>query len=292
VVGVTELRAAAMRYSSHGIPVFPIRPGTKKPLTRHGVYDATADPDQVWRYWRRWPMASIGVACGPESGWLVVDVDGPEGEASWAALEREHGPAPTLTSITARGRHLIYAYPPGCELGCSSGLLGPRLDSRGAGGYVLVPPSVHPSGQPYRWSSDMHPGPNGAQEPPSWLLDRLAEAQAPRKRRREGGGCVVGVLPDRLPRHLRAQAAESSGERRGRQTWRLVCACVEWGLSDSEVHALLAAHQPTVDKYGDGDRARDQVQAIIDKVRPDHRHEGHPCDSVSCRNAPRWMVAS
>jgi hypothetical protein len=286
---VIELRAAALRYAGHGIPVFPIRPGTKKPLTRHGVYDATADPDQVWRYWRRWPMASIGVACGPESGWLVVDVDGPEGEASWARLEAEHGPAPTLTSITPRpGRHLIYQYPPEAEIGCPE--LGPRLDCRGRGGYVLVPPSVHPSGQPYRWSSDMHPGPNGAQKPPRWLLDRAEEAQAPRKHRREGSGGVVGAVPSNLPRHLAAQAAEAPGERRARQTWRLIASAIEWGLDDGEALALALAHAPTVEKYGT--RATDQVTTIIEKIRPDHRHTGRPCDLAGCPRKPRWMVAS
>jgi Bifunctional DNA primase/polymerase, N-terminal len=291
VVGVIELRAAAMRYSSHGYPVHPLRPRGKVPLTPHGFLDASSDPGQVFEWWRRWPTANIGIPTGPASGLLVVDLDGAEGLASWARLEAEHGWVDTLTVLTGRGRHLWFTWPEGCELGNSSGLLGPHVDTRGIGGYIVAPPSLHPNGQLYRWSSDTRPGPNGAQEPPSWLLEALEPAApAPRRPRRQGGACVVGVVPSDLPRHLQAQAGEAPNGDRSRQTYRLVCASIEWGLSDSEVHALLAAHQPTVEKYGD--RATTQVETIIGRVRGQHRHEGQPCDLAGCPNAPRWMGVS
>jgi Bifunctional DNA primase/polymerase, N-terminal len=314
VVGVTILRNAALRYASHGYPVFPLRPRSKTPALPaahpegdpqrrvchgecgqlgHGLYDATTDPEQVFAWWRWWPMGNIGIPTGPASGLLVVDLDGAEGLASWAKLEHEHGQVDTLTVLTGRGRHLWFTWPEGCELGNSRGLLGPHVDSRGIGGLIVAAPSVHPTGQLYRWYPETRPGPNGAQKPPVWLLEALQPAApAPRRARRQGGACVVGGVPAGLPRHLERQAAEAPAGDRSRQTWRLVAAAIEWGLDDGQVLGLALSHEPTTDKYGDGDRARDQVETIIDKIRPDHRHVGRPCDRADCPNKPRWMVTA
>lgn len=304
------LASWAHRYADADVPVFPLRPRSKTPAIAaahkdgdplhlvckgecgkpgHGLYDATTDHAQINRWWRRQPDANIGIPAGPPSGWLIVDPDGPEGLAAWAALEQTYGQVVTVVVATGRGRHLIYAWPDGCELGNSKDRLGPHIDTRGIGGFVVAPPSVHPSGVTYRVVDQ--PGVHTLQEPPSWLLDALQPpAPAPPRRSAPGGACVVGGVPPGLPRHLQAQAAEAPNGDRSRQCYRLVCACVEWGLSDSEVHALLAAHQPTVEKYGDGDRFTTQITTIIDRARPDHRHVGKPCDAVDCPRAPRWMT--
>jgi hypothetical protein len=311
VDGVTPRGRAAADYAWRGIPVFPLAVRGKLPAIPsahpngnpdhckgecgrhgHGHYDATTNLAQVERWWTERPYANIGVPTGPASRWLVVDLDGAEAEAVWMRLEEFHSPAPTLASRTGRGRHLIYRWPEGCDLGNSKDRLGPHIDTRGVGGYVCVPPSVHPNGRPYRWD------PTGAyvpQKPPRWLLDALstpAAARAAAVRRTTGGVCVGGGVPPGLPRHLAAQAAEASGSDRSRQTYRLICSALEWGLDDSAILGLALSHQPTVDKYGQGDRAREQVFTIIDRVRPDHPHEGHPCDTADCRNAPRWMGAT
>jgi hypothetical protein len=311
-VGIVTPRAsAALDYAWRGIPVFPLAVRGKLPAIPaahpngdpqrgvchgecgrqgHGLYDATSDPAQVRRWWTERPYANLGVPCGPASGWLVVDLDGAEAEAVWMRLEELHGPAPTLTSRTGRGRHLVYEWPEGCEIGNTSGRLGPHVDTRGIGGYVCVPPSVHPSGATYHYDRS---GIYAPQKPPSWLLGPLSEtAPAPPRRSTPGGLCVGGGVPPGLPRHLQAQAGEAPGADRSRQTYRLIAAAVEWGLDDSTILQLALSHQPTVDKYGDGDRAREQVFTIIDRVRPDHPHQGKPCDLAGCPRAPRWMGVS
>jgi hypothetical protein len=286
---VSILRNAAMRYSSRGIPVFPLRYHDKIPLTTHGFLDATSQCEQVFAWWRRWPGANIGIPTGPASGILAIDLDGAEGLASWAKLEAEHGWVDTLTVLTGRGRHLWFTWPEGCDLGNSKDRLGPHIDTRGIGGYVCAPPSVHPSGQTYRWASDTRPGPNGAQTPPTWLLDALEPlAPAPARARRQGGACVVGVVPSDLPRHLQRQAAEAAGNDRSRQTYRLVAAAAEWGLDDDQIVELAGAHAPSVEKYGG--RLPGEVDRILGRVRPDHPHVGRPCDLAGCPRKPRWMV--
>lgn len=174
---MSELLAAAIGYLERGWAVLPVAPRGKVPLTRHGLKDATTDRDQVERWWRRAPQANIGVATGPPSGLLVVDLDGEEGLGSWARLEARHGVTLTLEAATGGGGvHLVYGYPAGVGLGNSAGRLGGGVDTRGRGGYIIAPPSVHPSGRRYTWTV------RGAASPapaPGWLVD-LLRPRAPR----------------------------------------------------------------------------------------------------------------
>lgn len=97
-------------------------------------------------------MAPIGVSTSL-SGLVVVDLDGFEAEAAWAALSEEHGQVETLTSRTGReggGRHLWFR-DGGCTVPNSTGRVGPHIDVRGRSGYVIAPPSRHPSGRHYAW---------------------------------------------------------------------------------------------------------------------------------------------
>ncbi len=113
----------------------------------HGLHDATTDPDQIRTWWERWPTANVGLVTG--LCFDVLDVDGPDGER--ALIEALPGPeAPPVdgpTVVTGKGWH-VYVAPTG--LGNRAGVV-PHVDWRGAGGYVIAPPSVHPSGARYRW---------------------------------------------------------------------------------------------------------------------------------------------
>jgi hypothetical protein len=145
------------------------RPRAKTPLLDHGLHDASTDPDQIRAWWDRWPDANIGLRTG--DAFDVVDVDGPDGEAALDATERP-ADAPTVdgpTVATGKGWH-VYLSPTG--RGNRAGLVD-HVDWRGRGGYVVAPPSVHPSGARYRWELPDHPV-FGAEAPlrpaPPWLL--------------------------------------------------------------------------------------------------------------------------
>jgi hypothetical protein len=75
-----------------------------------------------------------------------------------------------LESITARARHLFFAYPDRAVIKNSAGKIAPGIDTRGDGGYVLIPPSIHPTGKPYAWSVDFAKTFASA---PKWLLDMI-----------------------------------------------------------------------------------------------------------------------
>lgn len=129
---------AALVYLTWGWPVFPIRPGSKKPLTEHGLLDASTDPAVVGTWWARWPDANIGLPTG--ASFDAIDVD-PAGLA-WLATVRDdpaviidvHG----LVSTPRGGQHL-YVAPTGSG---NTAALAPGVDYRGHGGYVVAPPSI------------------------------------------------------------------------------------------------------------------------------------------------------
>ena len=141
---------AAREYAAHGWAVLPIAPAGKRPLNFGGCRAAGTAPAVIDGWWARWPAANVGIATGAVSGIAVLDVDGELGRRSLAELETRHGVLPgTISSVTARGVHIFYAHVDG--LGIGAGRYGPGLDHRGDGGYVVVPPSVHPSGHVYTW---------------------------------------------------------------------------------------------------------------------------------------------
>jgi hypothetical protein len=128
-------REAAYDYMRRGIPVFPCRPNTKFPAVPHWKTDAGTDP-RIIETWH----PECNIATSPDwSGCLVIDLDGELGLLNWVALEAQHGPAPTLRVQTpSGGLHLWYR-----GQGPSTvGKLAKNIDTRGVGGYVLLPPSI------------------------------------------------------------------------------------------------------------------------------------------------------
>lgn len=140
------MAGAALDYAAEAWPIFPVRPRGKDPLVSGGFKAASVVAAQVRRWWTRWQAANIGFVPG-RAGLLVIDVDGPEGreEAIRLGLFAE----PTLSVETARGEHLYFTHPGGT---IGNRKLGPGLDVRADAGYVLLPPSVHPTGALYTWT--------------------------------------------------------------------------------------------------------------------------------------------
>jgi hypothetical protein len=105
----------------------------------------------VSTWWRRWPRANVGICTGASSGLVVLDVDPDHGGVeSLRSLVAEHGRLPSgLRARTGSGGWHLYFAHPGVPVRNSAGRLGPGLDVRGDGGYVIGPPSNHRSGRTY-----------------------------------------------------------------------------------------------------------------------------------------------
>jgi RecA-family ATPase len=130
----------AIALARQSVPVFPCRPD-KRPYTAHGFHDASTNPAQVEAMFRQFPDATIGMPTGEASGVFVLDIDrrnGVDGFATLQGMGWSLPPAPTVQTPSG-GMHVYFAHSPG--LRNTAGKLGPGLDTRGDGGYVIVPPS-------------------------------------------------------------------------------------------------------------------------------------------------------
>ncbi len=151
------------------VPIFPCT-RDKKPRIKNGFKSATTDEKQVRIWWERWPDASIGMPTGVVSGKLVIDVDPRNGgDKSLDVLLEKYCPFPeTLLAITGGcGKHYFFEVN---GLTIRSGELAPGIDIKAEGGYVILPPSPHPSGNRYAWANNTR-----VSEMPTWLEALLRE---------------------------------------------------------------------------------------------------------------------
>ena len=151
---MTTMLQAALEYAQRGWYVFPVAPRAKRPITPNGLDDATTDQEVIRKWWTANPNANIGVVCGP-SGIVVIDVDtkeGKDGTRAWEEIVRKYGVPKTLTAKTGGGgRHYIFLAPQGVTIKNSVNALAEGIDVRAGRGYIVVPPSVHESGNRYEW---------------------------------------------------------------------------------------------------------------------------------------------
>ncbi len=209
------LAAAAFRYALRRVAIFPLAPGSKRPIQgSHGLRDATDDSDVSRVRWQRTPRANIAAATGSRSGFWVLDIDMPDGPESLAALEAEHAPLPTtIEASTPRGgRHLYWRWPgDDPEIRNSAGRIGKGLDVRGEGGSIVLPPSVLADGRCYRW---VKTGACTFAEAPDWLIKIvLPRPPAPRPEPKPPPTDIENYVASAAASELRELSAAQDGTR-------------------------------------------------------------------------------
>ena len=152
-----------------GLPVFPCD-AQKRPMTQHGFRDATRDPETIRRSFRN--AAMIGIPTGEASGFFVLDLDCKNGAQGleWLAAHEARLPQTRRHRTRSGGVHLLFAMPAGRAIRNSASKVGPGVDVRGSGGYIIAPPS------------DGYDVVDHAiiAEAPAWLLDLIDPPVAPR----------------------------------------------------------------------------------------------------------------
>jgi Bifunctional DNA primase/polymerase, N-terminal len=141
------------------------------PLVPNGFKNATTDSKQITEWWRCYPQLNIGVST---AALVVLDVDPRHGGYEClAALEEEYDVIPHTWCVRtgSDGLHIYLAALLGATISNSVCKLGPGLDIRAKGGYVVVPPSVHISGNRYKWIFNPDEAPLAPA--PGWLVKKL-----------------------------------------------------------------------------------------------------------------------
>ncbi len=209
------LAAASFRYALRRVAIFPLAPGSKRPIQgSHGLRDATDDSDVSRVRWQRTPRANIAAATGSRSRFWVLDVDMPDGPESLAALEAEYAPLPvTIEASTPRGgRHLYWRWPgDDPEIRNSAGRIGKGLDVRGEGGSIVLPPSVLADGRGYRW---VKTGTSTFADAPGWLAKLvLPRPPAPRPEPRPPPADIENYVASAAASELRELSGAQKGGR-------------------------------------------------------------------------------
>jgi hypothetical protein len=193
----SDLAASALRLAGLGIGVIPLwwptngacacpkgaecNSPAKHPLTTNGLKDATTSTSVILSWWERYPSANIGLVTGGEID--VIDVDG--AIPAYQQLITDSGvPEHVATVLTGRGDGGLHIYcTPGGNKTIPSGKHGlpNKIEVKGAGGYVVAPPSRHVSGGTYTYLTSMTGEVHGDVALADWLaaLDVVPAAVVP-----------------------------------------------------------------------------------------------------------------
>lgn len=194
---------AALLYAARGWQVFPVGSGKskKEPFTKNGLNDATTDPATIRSWWKKWPAANVGIRTGAESRLAVLDLDAKDVpvDVLMEECERLAGapfPRTAISKTGGGGLHLLFTLEEGQTVANSTGRICKNVDTRGEGGYIVAPPSLHVSGKHYEWAEeDGETGLLSEVEPVSaeWLLRLLGATGTTARAERERSGDIGDV---------------------------------------------------------------------------------------------------
>ena len=145
-------------YVDSGWSVLPVKPEEKRPyMTNWLQYMHTkATPAQVQSWFTNLSGAGVGVVTGKISNIVVLDVE------SYCPTPIEEILKKYPTQMIARsgsgGWHLYYQYPTGVSKVANRVGIFEGADLRGDGGFIVLPPTRHPSGGYYQWQQRGIPG--------------------------------------------------------------------------------------------------------------------------------------
>lgn len=236
---------------AQGFHLFPLIPGTKRPMVRDWERKATNDPQAL----ADWPArAGVGVACGP-SGIVVIDLDchSEDVPQEWADRGCADGAdvfawlwnkntttgdswAHTLTVATpSGGGHLYYRAPADAPVRNSAGRIGWQIDVRSVGGYAATLGTTLPNG-----SYEELYVPQELPVLPDWLTALAAPPRAVQSPRRR-----VWALPSRTGGRVQALAEKVAtaqpGQRNHVLNWAAYQLAVDHVLTRENAEILCNA---------------------------------------------------
>jgi Bifunctional DNA primase/polymerase, N-terminal len=241
--------AAALALAAEGRAVFPMT-AAKRPTCRHGVKDATTDPQIILELFRVNSAVLVAVATGTPSGISVLDVDQQHGGLTWWSANRDRLPPTLAYRSRSGGLHAWFVHRPGLRT-C---ILADGVERRAEGASAIYWPAsglpVLCDAPPAPWPEWLAPPPPPAWTPPvaaSWQGDdrrarRYAEAAL-----RRGIEAVAGAAPGTRNAALNKETyallrlAEAGGTSPGEVAEAMAHAGLAAGLPVREVQATLTS---------------------------------------------------
>ena len=258
----------ALTAAERGWPVFPVHgivdgictcrragdcpdPG-KHPCETRSFHSATTEMTIIQQYWaKQWPNCNWGLATGKASGVVVLDIDPHRGgERTLDEIEDAIGPLPeTVECLSGGGGRHIYFTWPAEPVSSRQDALGPGLDVKADGGYVVLPGGRHASGRRYEWELSSTPDDTPLAALPEALRSRLDVPQRSRENReRRGNPSALSALSALSVAEAIARTRPVAEGQRNRllfQFARMVAAMPEYQ------HATPAQLRPVVKQWHD-----------------------------------------
>ncbi len=212
-------------YREQGISIIPVPAKTKEAKIKWAEYRERLPTDSEINSWFNGNNTNVAALTGKPPGGkyslVVLDCDSSERFYEVAAvITSKLGVADildfTLVSQTGRGYHiLLWVKAP------VKSAKFPNLDIKGEGGYILVPPSIHPNGMPYKFLNpkvpisvidslsdigiDLERKPQGQiGDKPNWISEVLQHG-ADEGRRNDTCFRLAGYFKERQPRDITTQ---------------------------------------------------------------------------------------
>lgn len=146
-------------YVNSGWSILPVKPEEKRPyMTNWLQYTKNrATLETVENWFNHLSGAGVGAVTGKISNMVVLDVE------SWCKIPIEEllkkYPTQMISRSGSGGYHLFYQFPTGISRVSNRVGIFEGADLRADGGFIVLPPTVHPNGNRYEW---VRKGPLGA----------------------------------------------------------------------------------------------------------------------------------
>jgi hypothetical protein len=276
---------AALRYAEIGLAAHPIcnsghvgvgshhvkkctKPG-KSPVITEWQTAGCPTVEELVRWWNEAPLCNVGIRLG--RGIVRIDADGDKAKEKLDAISGGDFPQ---TWTYQRGDSLpqyLYAIPTGETWNSVTFGLGDEhqeLRFQAEGAQAVVPPSLHETGDRYRWLPGCSPFESQLAPAPIWLCTIMRERQ--KKPHKENGHTDVATLfrvPDQVREEARRLLARLKPSRAvNYDDWIKVGMALHAADQSAEMLALWDAWSQQSAKYQEGECAEKWALFDADKA--------------------------
>lgn len=145
-------------YLDYGWSILPVKPEEKRPfMTNWLQYNhVKASRETVDNWFTHLTGAGVGLVTGKISNIIVLDVENYCKIPLEELLKRY--PTQMVSQTGSGGYHLFYQYPQNIPKVSNRVGIFDGADLRADGGFIVLPPTLHPNGNRYKWVKQGAPG--------------------------------------------------------------------------------------------------------------------------------------